>query len=228
MWDVKLLPLINKRLLDCLYANFLAHLHASRLFIYMIYTWVFEHSKQPQKTAVSILRLCICPRRKVIEMVDVPENGIGEMNVSHGSKNKYGRVDSELLDDLGDAFIQHNHQVERKRITGKFVIPCSIFASLNHVLLGYGKLYLSFCCNTYAVNKLSKSALGKPSISIGTQPWSARWIASLSPNKVNPLSSTLPLLASSLICSIEVVNRNIHNSFFCYYYCHDFDMICLL
>ncbi|GLT47938.1 hypothetical protein SLA2020_215910 [Shorea laevis] len=70
-------------------------------------------------------------------MVDVPENGIGEMNVSHGSKNKYGRMDSELLDDLGDAFIQHNHQVERKRITGKFVTTCGIFASLNHVLLGY-------------------------------------------------------------------------------------------
>ncbi|GLU06466.1 hypothetical protein SLE2022_234990 [Rubroshorea leprosula] len=71
-------------------------------------------------------------------MVGIPENGIGGMTLSLWTKNKNRRMDSELLEDLGDALI-HNHRVERKRkrITGKYVIACTIFACLNHILLGY-------------------------------------------------------------------------------------------
>ncbi|GKV36753.1 hypothetical protein SLEP1_g44847 [Rubroshorea leprosula] len=78
-------------------------------------------------------------------MVGIPENGIGGMTLSLWTKNKNRRMDSELLEDLGDALI-HNHLVERKRkrITGKYAIACTIFAYLNHILLGYGKLLLSF------------------------------------------------------------------------------------
>lgn len=68
-------------------------------------------------------------------MVGVPENSTGEKSASLGSKSKYREMDPELLEDLGDAFIP-NHHVENKGSTGTYAIVCTIFASLNHVLLG--------------------------------------------------------------------------------------------
>lgn len=71
------------------------------------------------------------------------ENGNTEMGLPLGAKNKYRRMDSELTHDDGfdddyDASL-HRHQLERRRSTRKYVFACSVFASLNNVLLGYGK-----------------------------------------------------------------------------------------
>ncbi|GKV36756.1 hypothetical protein SLEP1_g44850 [Rubroshorea leprosula] len=63
-------------------------------------------------------------------LVGVPENGNGDMGVSLGKKNKYRRMDSELSEDF-------DHQLERSRITRKYVVAYAVFASLNNVLLGY-------------------------------------------------------------------------------------------
>ena len=74
-------------------------------------------------------------------------NGVfgGDMDMSAlplGSKNKYKRMDSELTD--GDDDSHHHHQLEdRRKTTRKFVLACAIFASLNNVLLGYGKFSVS-------------------------------------------------------------------------------------
>ncbi|PIN06265.1 putative transporter (major facilitator superfamily) [Handroanthus impetiginosus] len=69
-------------------------------------------------------------------LVSVQENG----NTEVGVNNKYRRMDSQTNDDdFGDDYdaSQHHHQMERRRTTRKFVFACSVFASLNNVLLGY-------------------------------------------------------------------------------------------
>lgn len=70
------------------------------------------------------------------------ENGNGEMGLSGiplGAKNKYKRMTSELPDDNDDVFLHQQQVEERRSSTRKYVIACAIFASLNNVLLGYGK-----------------------------------------------------------------------------------------
>ncbi|KAK7263643.1 hypothetical protein RJT34_31237 [Clitoria ternatea] len=67
------------------------------------------------------------------------EKGNGEMGLSGiplGAKNKYKRMDSELVDDINDA-LSLQQQEDRRNSTRKYVIACAIFASLNNVLLGY-------------------------------------------------------------------------------------------
>lgn len=76
------------------------------------------------------------------------ENGNGEMGLVSGAKNKYKRMDSELTDfddDIDEATQHHHIQLERSKTTRKYVFACAVFASLNSVLLGYGKksLFLS-------------------------------------------------------------------------------------
>lgn len=68
-------------------------------------------------------------------------HGSSEMDLSLGSKNKYKRMDHEDngFDEDYDSQ-QHLRQLERSRTTRKYVFACSVFASLNSVLLGYGKL----------------------------------------------------------------------------------------
>lgn len=76
------------------------------------------------------------------------ENGNMEMGLSLGGKNKYRRMDddSELKsgDDFGEDYdaAQHHRQMQRSKTTRKYVFACSIFASLNSVLLGYGEQIL--------------------------------------------------------------------------------------
>ena len=85
-------------------------------------------------------------------LVGVPENGNGETGVSLalGSKNKYRRMDSELTEDD-----DHYLREERKSTIRKYVFACAVFASLNNVLLGYGKLLYydsisnCLCCRNY-------------------------------------------------------------------------------
>lgn len=82
-------------------------------------------------------------------LVGVQGDGNGEMTLFLGSKNKYKRMDSELSDDFEDDASHHHHQLERNKSTRKYVLACAIFASLNNVLLGYGKfffLHLSTMC----------------------------------------------------------------------------------
>lgn len=55
-------------------------------------------------------------------------------------KNEYRRVDSEVNDgDPEDEVMSRYHQLERRRRTRRYVFACAVFASLNTVLLGYGK-----------------------------------------------------------------------------------------
>ena len=75
-------------------------------------------------------------------LVGVLENGNVEMALSLGNKNKYRRTDSELSDDFDDDASPHHNQLERKKSTRRYVLACAIFASLNNVLLGYGKFSL--------------------------------------------------------------------------------------
>lgn len=70
----------------------------------------------------------------------IQENGNMEMGLS---KNKYRRMDDSELrksDDFGDDYdaAEHHRQMERNKTTRKYVFACSVFASLNSVLLGYG------------------------------------------------------------------------------------------
>jgi len=70
------------------------------------------------------------------------ENGNGDMGMSGiplGAKNKYKRMNSELPDDNDDVLLQQQ-QEERRSSTRNYVLACAIFASLNNVLLGYGKI----------------------------------------------------------------------------------------
>lgn len=73
----------------------------------------------------------------------VQENGNAEMGLTLGSNNKYTRMDSQLSqsDDFDGDYdaSEHHRQMERKKSTRKYVFACSVFASLNSVLLGYGK-----------------------------------------------------------------------------------------
>lgn len=78
-------------------------------------------------------------RKGGMGLVGVHENGNGEMGLSGiplGSKNKYRRMDSELTEEDERRHLSHN--------TRKYVIACAIFASLNSVLLGYGKHFSPF------------------------------------------------------------------------------------
>ncbi|KAB2609751.1 polyol transporter 4 [Pyrus ussuriensis x Pyrus communis] len=77
-------------------------------------------------------------------LVGVPEIGNGEIGLSGiplGTKNKYKRMDSEseveLTEEYEDAASRHHLQQIRSKQTRKYVLACAIFASLNHVLLGY-------------------------------------------------------------------------------------------
>ena len=77
-------------------------------------------------------------------LVGVQENGNGEMGLSGvplGSKNKYRRMASELTEE-DDASQSHHHHVSNS--TKKYVFACAVFASLNSVLLGYGKHFSPF------------------------------------------------------------------------------------
>lgn len=69
-------------------------------------------------------------------LVGVQENGNGETGVALGSKNRYRRMDSELTEDDDIHFPE-----DRSETTRKYVLACAVFASLNNVLLGYGKLF---------------------------------------------------------------------------------------
>ncbi|MBA0698055.1 hypothetical protein Goari_021564 [Gossypium aridum] len=75
-------------------------------------------------------------------LVGVQENGKGEMALSLGNKSKYKRMDSELSDEFDDEASNHYNELERKKSIRKYVLACAIFASLNNVLLGYGKFFL--------------------------------------------------------------------------------------
>ncbi|KAL3632312.1 putative polyol transporter 4 [Castilleja foliolosa] len=68
-------------------------------------------------------------------LVGVQENGNAEMGLNLGAnkKNKYTRMDSQPDDDY-DASDQI---MDRRNTTRKYVFACSVFASLNSVLLGY-------------------------------------------------------------------------------------------
>lgn len=68
-------------------------------------------------------------------LVGVQENGSGE----GGRKNKYKRMDSEPTKFDDDNIQLHQ---DRRHNTRKYVLACAVFASLNNVLLGYGKLFL--------------------------------------------------------------------------------------
>ncbi|EYU26153.1 hypothetical protein ABFS82_08G106800 [Erythranthe guttata] len=76
-------------------------------------------------------------------LVGVQENGNNEMGLSLGGKNRYTRMDSQQLtnddDSFGDDYnaSEHHTQLQRKKTTRKYVFACSVFASLNSVLLGY-------------------------------------------------------------------------------------------
>ena len=80
----------------------------------------------------------------------IQDNGNGEMQLSDvplDTKNKYKRMDSELTDfddDFNDALHHHQQTEERRKSTRKYVFACAVFASLNNVLLGYGKLFSTF------------------------------------------------------------------------------------
>ncbi|XP_042064847.1 probable polyol transporter 4 [Salvia splendens] len=73
----------------------------------------------------------------------IQDNGNMEVGLSLGANNKYRRMDddSELRngDDFGEDYdaAQHHRQMERSKTTRKYVFACSVFASLNSVLLGY-------------------------------------------------------------------------------------------
>lgn len=72
------------------------------------------------------------------------ENGNSEMGLPLGAKNKYRRMDDSELrnsDDFDDDYdaAEHHRQMERAKTTRKYVFACSVFASLNSVLLGYGR-----------------------------------------------------------------------------------------
>lgn len=70
------------------------------------------------------------------------DNGNSEMGLPLGAKNKYRRMDDSELrnsDDFDDDYdaAEHHRQLERAKATRKYVFACSVFASLNSVLLGY-------------------------------------------------------------------------------------------
>lgn len=65
-------------------------------------------------------------------MMEIQENGKGG--------NKYRRMDSVIIHE--DGFDLANggiDQQDRTKNTKRYVIACAVFASLNSVLLGYGR-----------------------------------------------------------------------------------------
>lgn len=81
------------------------------------------------------------------------ENGNVEMGMSDfplGSKNKYKRMDAEVIDYDDDDPSHHHHQLEKRRkSTRNYVLACAVFASLNNVLLGYGNGFFIFPHSSY-------------------------------------------------------------------------------
>lgn len=78
-------------------------------------------------------------------LVGAVENGNGDYL---GRKNKYRRMDSEPADDEFDDVLNNHPGFDRGRNTRKYVFLCAVCASLNNVLLGYGKnvvLPLTLC-----------------------------------------------------------------------------------
>lgn len=86
----------------------------------------------------------------------VQENGNTEMGLPLGANNKYRRMDSQLThnDDFDDDYdaSQHHRQMERRKTTRKYVFACSVFASLNSVLLGYGRKFGSLIHILFAMH----------------------------------------------------------------------------
>jgi len=75
-------------------------------------------------------------------MKNLPEvgngGGSGFPAVSVGNKkNKYQRMDSDAEESQN-----HREAEARNSRTRKYVMACAFFASLNNVLLGYGRFYL--------------------------------------------------------------------------------------
>ena len=62
------------------------------------------------------------------------------LDIRESSKNRYTRMNGDL-EEL-DAMSQYVADNQRKSNTRKYVIACAVFASLNSVLLGYGKFLL--------------------------------------------------------------------------------------
>lgn len=60
-------------------------------------------------------------------------NGLSEVPLS--IKNKYRRMNSDVAEEEED----EEDLSSRRESTKKYVIACAIFASLNSVLLGYGR-----------------------------------------------------------------------------------------
>ncbi|OWM78642.1 hypothetical protein CDL15_Pgr002813 [Punica granatum] len=68
-------------------------------------------------------------------LVGAEENGNGD---SLGRMNKYKRMDSQAIDDDDFDEVVNNHPgFHRNRSTRNYVFLSAVFASLNHVLLGY-------------------------------------------------------------------------------------------
>lgn len=66
-------------------------------------------------------------------MMEFQENGKGG--------NKYRRMDSVLIEEDIDLTNGDINQQQRTNNTKRYVIACAIFASLNSVLLGYGRCF---------------------------------------------------------------------------------------
>lgn len=69
-------------------------------------------------------------------LVDVQENGNGNGDVIEiplGAKNKYIRMTSEEEEEEEEGFATRKHDSK------KYIFACAVFASLNSVLLGYGR-----------------------------------------------------------------------------------------
>lgn len=66
------------------------------------------------------------------ENKNATENGVSGSEFPLGSKTKYKRMDSEVVDTEEDVPL-----TKENRNTKKYVFACAIFASLNSVLLGY-------------------------------------------------------------------------------------------
>lgn len=69
-------------------------------------------------------------------LVGVQENGNGDLisEIPLGTKTKYTRMTSEAEEEEEDGL-----STKKKQDTKTYIIACAIFASLNSVLLGYGR-----------------------------------------------------------------------------------------
>lgn len=69
-------------------------------------------------------------------LVGVQENGNGAGNglsdIALATKNRYQRMDSDITE-------EEEGLSSRREDTKKYVLVCAVFASLNSVLLGYGR-----------------------------------------------------------------------------------------